>query len=469
MNTAVLLAGLLAAGPAVPANVVAEGETAYAWVQADSPIERIEVEWGGAAGRVVDLAASEDALSWAPVRFRAATGGVEAEPFAARAVRVVADAPVAGLRLFAPGGPLVVRVSDLRVEAGEYEATVRYRTSYPVPTEILYGFDPEHLQPLGAHSAERRREHSVTLPALLPGTEYGVWVLVGADSAIGRTEREPFTFTTAGRPYPRVVRTEVIERGTDRLKIRFRTNVPTKASLAWGATLDAVFRSERLATVHTFEIDRGLRPRATYAYTVVLEDAEGRKMTMPPAEVSTAEANAARGAAVTGTFTELTESMEPGPALARVTDGRLDYFEGMASSGDPSETDQWVRIDLGRPRVLEEVEVAWRAVACPKAFFVVVGETEGEMRYPGGPYDAEAGEVSRSERGDPIRHVRIDPGLAPVRFITVFVPKGSAYHVMFEGWKYVQLAEVKAHLRPGVDDRSASAQPTRAIGHGGVR
>lgn len=449
--TGLLVLALVALGEPIPVRTVAEGETVMVLLEADTPIGRIEAD-----GDVLSIEASEDALSWRPV-------GLEGLPIRARALRLRIRGGGGGVRLFAPAETIAVLVSDFRVEAGEYEATVRYRTSFPVTSSILYGFELQGLQQSGPQSPERRTEHAVTLPALLPGTEYQVWVLADG-RPVGAAADRPFRFTTAGSPFPRVVETEVLERGAERLKIRFRTNVPTTARLVWGERVDEVFRSDRRATEHVFDVPN-LRPRTEYAYHVVLEDAEGRKMTMPRATVSTDEANAARGRPVEGTFTHLTESMEPGPVLPRVTDGRLDYFEGMATSGDPGETDQWVRIDLGAAREIEEVEVIWRGNAFPRAFYVVVGAEAGEARYPGGPFDAGGGDFSRSERGDPLRHVRVPVTDGPVRFITVFVPRGSPYQAR-EGWRWIQLAEVKAHLRPGRRDRSASAQQDAQ--HGGA-
>jgi hypothetical protein len=449
-----LVLALVGLGEPIPVRTHVEGETVLVLLEADTPIGRIEAD---GAARILSVEASEDALSWRPV-------DVDRLPIRARALRLRLRGGDGGVRVFAPAETIVVRVTDFRAEAGENEATVRYRTSFPVSTAILYGFDLQSLQQSAIHSPDRRTDHAVTLPALLPGTAYEVWVLVdGRPVGVGRDR--PFEFTTAGTPFPRVVRTEVLERGTDRLKIRFRTNVPTTARLAWGERVDAVLRSDRRGTTHVFDVP-ALRPRTEYVYHVVLEDAGGRKMTMPAATVRTDEANVGRGRPVDGTFTHLAEGMTPGPVLPRVTDGRLDYFEGMATSGDPGETDQWVRLDLGSSLDVEEIEVIWRGNAYARAFVVAVGATPDEARYPGGPFDAAEGEFSRSERGDPLRHVRVPVRDGPVRFITIFVPRGSGYQAR-EGWRFVQLAEVKAHLRPGPAHRSASAQRTHDM-HGGA-
>lgn len=408
---------------------------------------------------------SEDALAWTRVEVTVRRGArpgevrlVFPEPVLARAIMLTipfegASLSLGGVRVLA-AAPDLPNVTSVAVsELAEGAATVSWRTDRPATTMLLYGFRPDGMKTWGDPGYERRKDHNVRLTGLLPGTEYRAWIVVGRDSVVGSAPGQPIRFRTTGTPLPFATGFRHAL-GRDSAVIRFQVNIPARAVLEWREVGSEAVRpasseaGEALATDHAVRLE-GLEPRGRYEYQVIATDSRGRATATPWIAFATEPFNLAEGRPAAGTFSVLLEEQaaaDTRPALARVTDGRNDYFRGMATSGDPGETDQWVEVDLGQPSRLATIEMIWRGNAYPRSYYVMTSTDRVNWSYPGFGIDAEAGEFERSSGGDPLRRVRLGVDAAEaVRYIRIFIPRGSAFQSRTSSWRFVQLAEIEAH------------------------
>ena len=116
---------------------------------------------------------------------------------------------------------------------------------------------------------------------------------------------------------------------------------------------------------------QGLQAGKTYFYKVKAWDAnnnmvESRIGTLKPFKIIS------RYKPVKGTFVDLPPNDKyvnrTKPVLARVVDGRTDYFNSMATSGSIRNDDQFVTVDLGSSKRIKAVITYWRALAYPESF-----------------------------------------------------------------------------------------------------
>lgn len=408
----------------------------------------------GVAG--VTLAISGDGVNWREiVSERKVTAGkneISFDPVSARMVKLTMKAGKEAVSvaevafLFPEQG--TVDVKDVRFEdISEHSATVRWRTTLPEKTSLLYGLSTVELTTTSTPQADFSTEHHVTLTGLYPGTEYFVWILAGGRSH-GKSVEEPYTFRTAGDPYP--IPTNIrVSTGIGTAVISFGTNVE--------ATGKVLLEDVRTGQVREWETEKGrehsvaignLRPRSFYRYTLKVRDRRGRTTTYPPGKFRTRSFNIARGAPVIGSFRQLLPDQmteDTRPALKRITDGRYDYFRGMATSGDLTDTYQWVQVDLGRTQEIESVETIWRGNAYPTNFALMVSENGKDWSYPGFSLNAFAGLSERSERGDPLLRLEVPVGGKKVRFVKIFIPKGRNYYTRSPSWRFVQLSEIEVN------------------------
>ena len=131
--------------------------------------------------------------------------------------------------------------------------------------------------------------------------------------------------------------------------------------------------------------------------------------------------------------------------LSRITDGTLDYFKGMATSGDPKNADQWVKIDLGDIFTLDKILTFWRGTAYPNQFSLLVSLDGKAWKTISDDLDAGRGEISRSESGDPLMIVTTDAEKSMARFVKLFVQKGARCYQKHRNFHFVQLFEIKVY------------------------
>jgi hypothetical protein len=158
-------------------------------------------------------------------------------------------------------------------------------------------------------------------------------------------------------------------------------------------------------------------------------------------------ANVALGKAVTGTFNNLPPNdqlvKKNGNILARIVDGRTNYFNSMATSGPVPGSDQQVTIDLGGTYQLDSVIAYWRALAYPESFAVKASSDNANWVALAADLNAAEGAFARSDGGDPMRVTNTPAGNTMARFLQIVIPKNSPFYVKHANWDFVQLMEVE--------------------------
>jgi hypothetical protein len=429
-------------------------------LDSEAVLSGVELQYVGRLVRA-SLQVSDDGLNWtspsqqARANARAGRHEIIVAPISARSAMLRIEFQGRSFEL----RDAVLKTADLdRVKVYGFEtegitensAVLKWKTSLPIKTNLLYGFSHDRMKSPSSPSFEQRLDHQIRLTDLLPGIEYMVWIIDGTDTLIGAASGRPFTFKTRGEPYPFANAIRVAT-GRDTASIGFSTPIPARAWINWKAedgSASGVAESPRLAKAHRVGID-GLRPRTPYIFEVVTEDGGGRRVATPIVNFATLENNVAIGARATGTFSILNEDQlmeDTRPALERITDGRNDSFKGMATSGDPADTDQWIEVDLGREVSLSSIETVWRGNAYPQRYYIMTSRDRENWLYPAFDLDAGAGAFERSTRGDPLRRVAVAPASEePVRYIKILILKGSPYFVRSPYWRFVQIAEIEAH------------------------
>jgi hypothetical protein len=174
----------------------------------------------------------------------------------------------------------------------------------------------------------------------------------------------------------------------------------------------------------------------------------GISLREPVKEITTLEDNIAFGSSVSGTFSvALTNDpyfVRSGSVSGRITDGRLNYFDGMAVSGDITESDQRAEIDLGRSIPVSRILVYWRSLACSTNFSVSVSSNARDWTVLRTGVNALKGAAMRGERGDPMLVNEISVEKTRLRYIRLLALR-NAFYRKHAGWKNIQLMEIKVY------------------------
>lgn len=329
-------------------------------------------------------------------------------------------------------------------ELGEDYAVIAWETDTEVAEEIAYGYLPSQRVPQLSMAMATR--HRTTLTNLLRGTEYH-YTIVGKEEVHG-------AFTTRGVPAPLYSTLGYSFPDPTTATFTWSTNVPTTWKFGWRREPEADYRNivsgDRRGREHSRTLT-GLRPETKYYFIIESSDSGGYVINTGERSFVTPENNVARGRPVRGTFTARLEDplvQRDTDPLGNVTDGDENYFSGMAVSGDPADTDQWVSVDLGRARPLDRAVAVWRQHAYPKSF-AVYGSVDGRRweRVAGG-LNPETGASGYSvSGGTPWYALTVQLGGKSFRWLKLVVPKGSDYYVKHEQWRYVQLLELKVYPR----------------------
>jgi hypothetical protein len=191
-----------------------------------------------------------------------------------------------------------------------------------------------------------------------------------------------------------------------------------------------------------------LKPRTTYFYQIKTTDFYGNAVTSKAGSFATAAENIALKKKVMGTFTiypPKDKYVTPGngdEVLSRITDGKMSYFNSMATSGPVPASDQYVVIDLGSSQNIKSIVTYWRKLAYPESLTVQVSNDNSTWTTLASGVDVGSGAFVRSEAGDPLQAVNITG--ASCRYIKLLIAKGSPFFHKHAEWDYVQLAEVQA-------------------------
>ena len=291
-------------------------------------------------------------------------------------------------------------------------------------------------------------QHQTSIYGLLEGEDY--MFRIRARSRTGGQAQSPWhRFRTLGIPAPKILEVAVVEATPEGGTLVWRSNIPTRGTFECGYDTSYGFQQtdDRYGAAHEVIVKR-FNPRKTIHYRVRAVDERGLEAPEHAGTFVTAERNIAVGAKVTGTFTRNVEPSyikDPPPILDRVTDGGLDYYTGMASSGDPKDADQWVEIDLGKIAFVSDIVTMWWQLAYPKKFSVKLSLNRETWRALGDTYDASTGQTAKSRSGDPLWEHFAQAGSVLARYVRIDIPQGAPYERRFPKFNYVTLFELKVY------------------------
>lgn len=327
-----------------------------------------------------------------------------------------------------------------------HTAMIEWQTNLPTNGRIDYGETMKSATRVSL-VVDVGTLHQTLLFNLKEGEEH-VYRIFATDTQ-GRQIRSNWAaFRTLGMPAPRITGVFIKELMWYGARLEWTSNTPVKGLFECGYDTGYGYSKlePRYGAVHEVALDR-FSPRKTIHYRITAQDRR-RRETVWTGTFQTDEHNIALRRPVAGTFIRnpdrphITDSP---PLLQRVTDGKTDYFTGMATSGDPGETDQRIEIDLESIQDASVILTYWRRLAYPQQFSLR-GSLDGERWYEfGDTYSADDGRQGLSETGDPILIHTAPIGNYAIRFVRLEIPKGAPYAKKFENYRFVQLFEIKVY------------------------
>lgn len=434
-------------------------------VRFESPsiVRNLKVRFQGPAPKDYILEMGPDALAWKPydvgekakyvrVRFAANKGDVY------KIAEVEANSEIAPKEAFIP----------YRLSITDFDTTSATLTvSFPKPFRMSVSYGLENREDALSNFTEYTSyltDYQVRLRNLIEGMDY--YINVKAISAEGEvwlsTDSTGLLHVRLlGTPPLKILNFGVVEVSPLSISLAVQTNIPAHCIFYFGegTRLDQIMSQPGFDTRHVFEF-KSLYPNRLYSYMAHLTDHRGLNVTMAKTQITTAEMNIAKGKRViAGTFTNLREPGWQGGSdnqgetvLQRITDGKNDYFSGMAHSGDLVFQDQYAVVDLGRVYTLDAHAVAWRTLAYPHSYeiFLSLDNKEWTRAFTLSPGRMEMGANIRSNSGDPLIVVGgpFEEG-TKARYVKLFIPKGTDFYRKHRRWNNVDLAELVVY--PGGD------------------
>lgn len=271
--------------------------------------------------------------------------------------------------------------------------------------------------------------HLSTIKKLAKGTEY-IFSIVSESPDGTRIESKVYNFKTKGIPLPDIWALQAKSITPFTAKIHYKANVPTSYDVFLGKTkdnLEKIISVKKLMQESDFEI-LGLMPEENYFYKLSLKDKYGRVTITPPLAFRTPAYNIALGKKVGGTFKLNEAYKETGDNLAKIVDGNLNYFGGMAVSYNADNADQYVVIDLGAKMPIKRLDIYWWAISFSKNYRIDLSNDGVNWKTIKKRLDATKGKGMRSPVGDYVL-LHTTPLQNTARFVRLYVtaksPRGS--------------------------------------------
>ncbi|MBI4179945.1 discoidin domain-containing protein [bacterium] len=426
-----------------------------------SIIRNLKVHFEGPAPRTYTMEIAPDARTWRPydlgekatyvkIRFPAKEG----ESY--KISEIESNSSAAPREAFLPSLFAVSRAET---------TTASIVVSFPKPfrMSVAYGLAPrpDALTNFTEYTSYLS-DYQISLRDLKEGLDYYVSVkAVSAEGDVWTTEDTALLhFRLKGTPPLSILNSGVGHVSPLSISLVIQTNIPSHCVFYFGEMMrfDRIVSQPDFETHHVFKFDN-LLPSHVYSYMAHLTDHRGMTLTQPKTQITTSEINIARGKRVIdGTFTDLRDPEWQGgviggeTVLQRVTDGRNDYFSGMAHSGNLVTADQYATVDLGRVYTLQGHVTAWRQLAFPYSYEVMISEDNKKWSKA---FTLPEGRVSeaphvRSLGGDPLILLGGEfPDETKARYVKLFIPKRTNFYKKHKKWNNVDLAEFVIY--PGGD------------------
>ncbi|MEW5692274.1 MAG: discoidin domain-containing protein [Candidatus Hydrogenedentota bacterium] len=325
--------------------------------------------------------------------------------------------------------------------------TVYFKTTRPSSGVVKYGMFKTKLDNI-TYSIGPATEHYGTMVDLQEGSE--VWFRIECTDTAGVMETTNiYKEETKGIPPLRLIRSDVEGVTDSGGMVVVITNLPTK--LWFEASMDikklreiveeteqwsGVYRSYHPIYIngHKIRLD-AFPPLTDVYYRFSAEDTLGRSLRSDILSFKTNELNVAIYKPVEGNFDN--------PRL--VTDGGLNYFNSMATSGDPMYKEQWIIVDLEDFVEIDKIITYWRSITRPLDFDIY-GSFDKENWKPIAEHlTTDSGTGGLSQTGDPLHILTVDAKGVMYRYLKLYIPKGAKYFKKRRGLDFVQLFEIKVY------------------------
>ncbi|OGH59165.1 MAG: hypothetical protein A3G34_02460 [Candidatus Lindowbacteria bacterium RIFCSPLOWO2_12_FULL_62_27] len=430
---------------------------------APSVLRNVKVKFEGKKPKDYLVEMSMDAVAWRSYEIGEKTlyirvrvpGATDNDVY--RIAEIESKSDVAGLEPFE-----MVRMNITNVETTT--ATLEFTFNKPARLSMSYGLDanPSNHKNFTEYTSYMTN-YTLRQTDLIEGADY--YFRIKAITAEGEvfvpseTEALPH-FRTLGTPPLSLLSVGVGYVSPLSLSIVVRTNIPSNCVFYFGEQVyfTDVRSKPTFDTTHVFEF-KDLVPNHLYSYMAFLTDFRGLNVNIQKRFITTTAVNIARNKRViAGTFTQQRESNFQGGGLVKgdttmqkLTDGKNDYFNGMAHSENLIKYDQWAVIDLGKVYTLESHATVWRTLAYPYTYQLLASEDNRTWKqvFTMNPQRMGAGEKIRSGGGDPLLVAGGPLEQAKARYVKLFIPKGTEFFKRHKTWYNVDLAEIMIY--PGGD------------------
>lgn len=329
----------------------------------------------------------------------------------------------------------------------ETSALIEWTTTLPSSSQIKYGDDPNALFSV-LYDVGIQTEHSLSLYGLKKGTKYYFKIV----SIISNEQitSPVFEFQLKGIAQLKLIRNEIVKLEKNTAFVAWEYNRPVKNMIHYSESNQQSFlmiENEKVEKNGVFKI-KNLKPLTSYQY-YLLGQIKDEKIESKINYFKTSEWNIAFNKPVKGTFTNYlrfdTLFDSNTDMLKRVTDNKLNYFTGMAVSGNVNQEEQYVVIELQQEYEIDKVIVYWRALSFSKDYSILISLDNKNWTVLADKIDAYQGLGMRGEKGDPIKYNVLDAQNQVARYVKILVKKDSAFYNKHRDWNFVQLMEVKVY------------------------
>ncbi len=326
-------------------------------------------------------------------------------------------------------------------ELSETYCTISWITETLSTVNIKYGSEIPPKNNIIILEADT--SHKIKIDKLSSGTNYYYEIK-------GETEYSG-NFKTLGVEPIKILNTEFynIDKNSADIKIIF--NILVKGEFIYWK-----YNEENNKKIKTFKdynkilyVDlTDLEASSIYYYFIKVEDQFGRMLISDTEYFSTKENNIALNKSVEGTFTvklpDMSGEEENISILNRVVDGSTNYFSGISTSENLSETDQWVILDLKEEYNIKLVILYWRKLCYPTRYNIEFSLDKINWNSVKTNINASTGIQQKADTGDPMLMVFTSGGGKNTRFMKITCFKDN-YWVKHKDWNFVQLNEIKVY------------------------
>jgi len=230
--------------------------------------------------------------------------------------------------------------------------------------------------------------------------------------------------------------------------IQFNTTIETVGQIYFRKKGEKNWNTQRIIhylTEHRWGL-YGLEPKTSYEIKFVAMDKIANELESPIISFKTKSANLAFQKSVEGTFNfyppddNITKKINK--PMTRAVDNDTNYFTGMVTSGEVSESDQWMVVDLKRNESLSGLMIYWRGLAYSQDYTVQMSADGKVWKNFDIALDAAMGYATRSVKGDPMiaQEIKME---GQGRYVRLLVKKNSKLFCFYPNHQLVQLMELK--------------------------